>query len=156
MEIKYVDITDLTPYENNPRINEAAVEAVANSIEEFGFRNPILIDADGVIIAGHTRLAAAKALGLQTVPVIVAEGLTEEQIKAFRLVDNKTAELSKWDFELLESELNELSLDMEKFGFIEDKFDESLLDDLFTEAQESKEKEPKQIQCPHCGEWFTE
>lgn len=156
MKVKYVDITDLTPYENNPRINEAAVEAVANSIEEFGFRNPILIDVDGVIIAGHTRLAAAKALGLQTVPVIIADGLTKEQIKAFRLVDNKTAELSKWDFELLESELSELSLDMEKFGFIEDKFDESLLDDLFTEAQETKEKEPKQIQCPHCGEWFTE
>lgn len=119
MEIKYVNIKDLKPYKNNPRINEAAVEAVANSIEEFGFRNPILIDADGIIIAGHTRLAAAKALGLQTVPVIVAEGLTEEQIKAFRLVDNKTAELSKWDFELLESELSELSLDMEKFGFEE-------------------------------------
>lgn len=153
MEIKYVDIEDIKPYENNPRINDAAVEAVANSIEEFGFRNPILIDTDGVIIAGHTRLAAAKALGLQTVPVIVAEGLTEEQIKAFRLVDNKTAELSKWDFELLEEELSGLNLDMEKFGF-EELEEKAIFEEAPEDFQEYDEELETTHKCPKCGyEW---
>lgn len=119
MEIIYKSIDELTPYENNPRLNENAVQAVANSIKEFGFKNPIVIDRDGVIVAGHTRLKAAKRLELDKVPCIVADDLTDEQIKAFRLVDNKTAELAEWDFELLESELAELDLNMEKFGFDE-------------------------------------
>lgn len=89
---------ELIPYNNNPRVNEGAVDAVANSIEEFGFRNPIIVDKNNVIIAGHTRLKASKKLGLKKVPVIVADDLTDEQANALRLVDNKTNELAEWDF----------------------------------------------------------
>lgn len=110
-------ITDIHEYENNPRHNENAVAAVANSIREFGFKVPIVIDKDGVIVAGHTRKKAAESLGLETVPCIVADDLTEEQIKAFRVADNKTAELAEWDFNALAKELGELEIDMTQFGF---------------------------------------
>ena len=118
--VKIVDIRALRPYEKNPRKNENAVEAVVNSISQFGFKVPIIVDRDNVIIAGHTRLKAAKQLGMTEVPVIVAEDLTPEQVRAFRLADNKTAELAGWDFELLDLELEELNmteLDMSDFGF---------------------------------------
>lgn len=98
----------LKPYPNNPRKNDKAVDAVAASIREFGFKVPIITDKDGVIIAGHTRLKAAEKLGLETVPVIVASDLTEEQAKALRLADNKTAELAEWDPDLLLKELSEM------------------------------------------------
>ncbi|MDD3171792.1 MAG: ParB N-terminal domain-containing protein, partial [Bacilli bacterium] len=117
MEIVNKKISDLREYENNPRNNEAAVEAVANSIKEFGFKVPIIVTKDNVIIAGHTRYKASHRLGLQEVPCIVADDLSEEQIKAFRLVDNKTSELATWDLEKLEEELAELNLDMSIFGF---------------------------------------
>ena len=120
MTIKEIKTADLIPYENNPRNNDAAVDAVANSIKQFGFKVPIVIDKDNVIVAGHTRLKAAEKLGLDKVPCIVADDLTEEQIKAFRLADNKTAELAEWDFEKLESELQELAdldVEMAQFGF---------------------------------------
>ena len=120
VNIKYLDIEELKPYENNPRFNDEAVEMVKNSIREFGFKVPIIIDKDNVIIAGHTRLKAAKELGLSKIPTIKADDLTEEQAKAFRLVDNKVAEIAEWNFELLESELfelGEINFDMEKFGF---------------------------------------
>lgn len=118
MNIIDIDVAALTPYENNPRDNDGAVEAVANSIKEFGFKVPIIIDKDNIIVAGHTRLKAAKELGYNRVPCIVADDLTEEQIKAFRLVDNKAAELATWDFEKLDLELSELSdLDMSLYGF---------------------------------------
>ena len=118
MQIEQVAINDLIPYENNPRANDGAVEAVANSIREFGFRSPIILDKDGVIIAGHTRAKAAKRLGLDTVPVIRAEDLTPEQVKAFRLADNKVGEIAGWLPELLEAELAELeNIDMSQFGF---------------------------------------
>lgn len=113
-------IDDLVPYERNPRNNDAAVEYVANSIREFGFKVPIIIDRDNVIVAGHTRLKAAKQLGLTEVPVIIADDLTPEQIKAFRLVDNRTAEYATWDQDLLMNELMELkteSFEMQPFGF---------------------------------------
>lgn len=111
-------LADLVPYENNPRDNNKAVEAVAESIREFGFKNPIIVDKDDVIVAGHTRLKAAKKLGLGEVPVIVADDLSDEQIKAFRLADNKTAELAEWNFDLLETELADISkIDMSAFGF---------------------------------------
>lgn len=153
MEIIEMPVSSLIPYENNPRKNDGAVEAVANSIKEFGFKVPIIIDKDNVIVAGHTRLKAAEKLGLESVPVIKADDLTDEQIKAFRLADNKTAELAGWDFAELEKELEELAnIDMKQFGFDED-FNIEKLDELFKET-EPKEKEPKQIQCPHCGEWF--
>lgn len=154
---KHLD--ELREYENNPRNNENAVAAVAASIKEFGFKVPIVIDKDGVIIAGHTRAKAAAMLGLQTVPCIVADDLTDEQIRAFRLADNKTGELAGWDFEKLEAELAELSaMDMSAFGFV--MSDDVNIDDFFEDAEESDdeeeeaEEEPKRVQCPHCGEWF--
>lgn len=110
---------EIHEYKGNPRDNENAVQAVAESIQQFGFKVPIVIDAAGIIIAGHTRAKAAAQLGLQTVPCIVADDLTEEQIRAFRLADNKTAELAEWDFDKLNAELVELAaeFDMEAFGF---------------------------------------
>lgn len=122
MEIIYKKTSELIPYENNPRINDHAVKAVANSIKEFGFKNPIVIDKNNVIAAGHTRVKASEQLGIEEVPCIMADDLTDEQIKAFRLADNKTAELADWDFELLNKELAELSetdfdFDMTDFGF---------------------------------------
>lgn len=146
-------IEELREYENNPRHNDAAVDAVAESIKQFGFKVPIVIDTDGVIIAGHTRRKAAEKLGLEVVPCIVADDLTPEQIKAFRLADNKTGELASWDFEKLEEELAALSeIDMSAFGFVMN--DDIDIDEFFTEAEEKPEKEPKKIQCPHCGEFF--
>ena len=118
--MKITDIaTDiLIPYEDNPRKNDQAVDNVANSIREFGFKVPIVIDASGVVIAGHTRLKAAKKLGLETVPCIVADDLTEEQVKAFRLADNKVSEAAQWDEDLLRKELDEIiGIDMSDFGF---------------------------------------
>lgn len=118
LQINNLPIADLKEYANNPRHNDAAVDAVAASIKEFGFKVPIIIDRDNVIVAGHTRLKAARKLGLETVPCIIADDLTPEQINAFRLADNKTAELADWDFELLEKELAALAdFDMEQFGF---------------------------------------
>jgi len=120
MKIEEMKVGELIPYENNPRKNDAAVDAVAASIREFGFKVPIIVDKDGVIVAGHTRLKAAEKLGLKTVPVIRADDLTEEQVKAFRLADNKTGEIAEWDFEKLEEELRALDdIDMGQFGFAE-------------------------------------
>ena len=122
MEIIEVKITELKPYENNPRNNDDAAAAVARSIKEFGFKVPVIIDKNNVIVAGHTRLKAAMLLKLESVPCIVADDLTDEQIKAFRLADNKVAELATWDFEALDKELKDLEdmdldFDMSDFGF---------------------------------------
>lgn len=122
MEIKEISIEKLTPYENNPRNNDGAVHAVAKSIKQFGFKVPIVIDTDNTIVCGHTRLKAAKLLGLEKVPCIIADDLTEEQIKAFRLVDNKVGEFATWEFAELEKELKELDemdldFEMSDFGF---------------------------------------
>ena len=108
MRIEQRKLADIKPYERNPRINDQAVDAVAASIREFGFRQPIVVDPDGVIIVGHTRYKAAQKLGLEKVPVHVARGLTPEQIKAYRIADNKTADLAEWDYDLLPLELGEL------------------------------------------------
>ena len=118
MEIIYKKVGDLIPYEKNPRKNAKAVKYVAKSIEEFGFKQPIIIDSDNVVVCGHTRLMATKQLGIEEVPCIVADDLTDEQIKAFRLADNKVAEKADWDFDLLNEEIDDIfSLDMEDFGF---------------------------------------
>ena len=117
-------IEDIRPYERNPRINDQAVDAVAASLQEFGFRQPIVVDANGVIIAGHTRWKAAKKLGLAKVPVHVAVDLTPGQIKAYRIADNKTGELAEWDLEILPIELNELregGFDMNVLAFDEEE-----------------------------------
>lgn len=119
MEIKQIRLKHLKEYENNPRQNDEAVDKVAESIKKFGFKVPIIVDNDLEIIAGHTRKKAALKLGLDEVPVIVADDLNDEQIKAFRLADNKVAEFSEWDMELLMSELEEIEIDMENFGFDE-------------------------------------
>lgn len=118
MEIVMKTLKEIMPYEKNPRKNDDAVKYVAESIKQFGFKVPIVIDRDGVIVAGHTRYKAAKKLKLDAVPCIVADDLTEEQIKAFRLADNKVAEKAEWDFVLLTEELDDLfGFDMDLFGF---------------------------------------
>lgn len=118
MEIIYKNIDELIPYENNPRLNDEAVEYVKNSIKEFGFKVPIVIDKDNVIIAGHTRIKASKELGIKDIPCIIADDLTEEQVKAFRLVDNKVSEKSMWDYTKLDEELDSiLDIDMSMFDF---------------------------------------
>lgn len=110
LSITYKNVGELIPYKNNPRLNESGVAMVANSIREFGFRNPIIIDAQNVIIAGHTRIKAAIKLGLEQVPCVVADDLNEEQARALRVIDNKVAELAEWDHVRLEEELNEIYL----------------------------------------------
>lgn len=118
MQIYDKRLDEIKPYENNPRHNDNAVDAVANSIREFGFKVPIVVDSDGVIVAGHTRYKAAQKLGLQTVPCLVADDLNEEQINAFRLADNKVSSLATWDDDLLNIELDNITdIDMGKFGF---------------------------------------
>lgn len=119
MDVKNFLLTDLIPYEKNPRNNDSAVDAVAKSIEQFGFKVPIVIDADNIVVCGHTRLKAAQKLGLESVPCIVADDLSPEKIKAFRLADNKVSELALWDEAFLIEELNDLerSIDMTDFGF---------------------------------------
>ena len=110
-------IKELIPYQNNPRKNDKAADKVAASIKEFGFKVPLVIDRNGVVVTGHTRLKAAKQLGIKTVPCIIADDLDENQIKAFRLADNKVAEAAKWDYDLLKIELEGLDIDVEDFGF---------------------------------------
>ena len=118
MRVKEVPIGEVRPYERNPRLNDGAVQAVAESLKEFGWRQPIVVDADGTIVAGHTRYKAAQALGMQTVPVTVASDLTPEQVQAYRLADNKVGELADWDVDLLAGELDGIcDIDMEGFGF---------------------------------------
>lgn len=132
MQIVRKRISDLKEYDNNPRENDHAVEAVANSIKEFGFKVPIIVDSNNVIIAGHTRIKAAISLGLTEVPCIVASDLTPEQVKAFRLADNKVGEIATWDLEKLKLELENIGgLDMSLFGFdMEPDIDEVFEDDF--------------------------
>jgi len=118
MEIVYKKIGELKPYKNNPRKNDEAVDAVAASISEFGWKVPVVIDTDNVIVAGHTRYKAAKKLGIEDIPCIVADDLSDEQVKAYRLADNKVSELAGWDFSMLDAELYDIpSIDMGAFGF---------------------------------------
>lgn len=136
-------LSDIKPYSNNPRKNEEAVDSVAASIKEFGWQQPIVVDKDDVIIAGHTRYKAAQKLGLQTAPVVVADNLTPEQVKAYRLADNKTGELAIWDIDGLNIELEELAaldFDMEQFGFAMGGFANIMLD-----APEEDGKEPFKV-----------
>jgi ParB-like chromosome segregation protein Spo0J len=122
MQIELWELGRLRPYEQNPRVNDKAVEAVARSIREFGFRVPIVVDAEGVIICGHTRLKAAQKLGLKQVPVHVATDLSPVQVKAYRLADNATADLAQWNYELLPIELEslrDLDYDITTLGFSE-------------------------------------
>lgn len=117
MQIEMMNVADLAPYANNPRKNNKAVDVVAASIREFGFRVPITVDNANVIVTGHTRLKAALQLGLQEVPVIRLTDLSPDKVKAFRLVDNKAGEIAKWDLEALAIELQEIDMDMSQFTF---------------------------------------
>lgn len=143
MNVQYVSIEDIRPYEKNPRKNDDSVEYVANSIREFGWRQPIVVDADGVIIVGHTRYKAAKKLNMKKVPVLVADDLTDEQVKAYRLADNKTGEIAKWDFELLGLALEEMNeIHMDDFGFELEQavsYIDSLLESDFVERNSEPE-----------------
>lgn len=151
MQIISVKINKLKEYENNPRKNEKAIGVVEKSIKEFGFKNPIIIDKNNVIVCGHTRLAAAKNLGLKEVPCIMADDLTDEQIKAFRLVDNKTAEFADWDYEKLNEELSNIDMDLSEFKLEITNFDIEEDDDF---VQEEEEQKPRKVICPDCGKEF--
>ncbi|MHC4834013.1 MAG: ParB N-terminal domain-containing protein [Planctomycetota bacterium] len=120
MKVQAKPIDSIRPYPGNPRLNDDAVAAVAESIRRFGFRQPIVVDAEGVVVAGHTRLKAAQKLGLEKVPVHMAADLSAEQVRAYRLADNASAERAEWDFELLPVELEAIAaggFDPESLGF---------------------------------------
>lgn len=140
MNILQFPLAEVHPYKNNPRKNDGAVDAVAASIKQYGFLVPLVISADHEIITGHTRYKAAGRLGLKTVPCVIADELTDEQIKAFRLVDNKVGELAEWDVDLLPLELADITQDLSVFGF------ESISEEEFGEefALDSGEKKPYQ------------
>lgn len=145
MNVINVDIDKIIPYENNPRRNEKAVDAVANSIKEFGFQNPIILDRDYVIISGHTRRLAALKLKLKEVPCYIADDLTEEQVRAFRLADNRVASFAVWDEAKLKEEISRiLSIDLSDFGFKKD-----MIEGVFKEQLAGNRHA-----CPRCGyEW---
>lgn len=150
LKIEYKDINELIPYINNPRINDGAVDKVASSIKNFGFKNPIIIDKNNEIIAGHTRLKAARKLGLEEVPTIKVDDLTDNQIKAFRIADNKTSEFAEWDFGLLEIELE--GLDNEFTGFDIDAIDEDIEGlDLDDDPADQSDGDKQTCFCPKCG-----
>jgi len=142
IKIEYKKIDDLIPYDKNPRDNAQAVDMVMESIKEFGFKNPIIIDKNNVIVAGHTRLLAAKKLNFTVVPTIKAKDLTDKQIKAFRIADNRTAEFAEWDEELLRAELSEVD------GFTGFSVDE--IKELSFKNVGYKEKEPKDKETMLC------
>lgn len=120
MKIVDIKLADLKPYENNPRNNDNAVQYVKNSIKEFGFKVPLVVDKDNVIVCGHTRYKAAVQMGFAEVPCILADDLTEEQINAFRLADNKTQELAEWDWNKIGIELDSITgIDMSLMGFLD-------------------------------------
>ncbi len=149
MEIKMVKIEDLKPYENNPRRNDEAVQYVKNSIKEFGFKVPMVIDKNNVIVAGHTRYKASQELGLKEIPCIIADDLTDEQIKAFRLADNKVSEQAGWDYNLLDLELDDIDLDMSDFGFL--KTEDLNINEFFEDKQQTNEEKKNTIICPYCN-----
>jgi ParB-like chromosome segregation protein Spo0J len=171
MDIELRNIDDIRPYESNPRQNDQAVDAVATSLREFGFRQPIVVDPDGVIIVGHTRWKAAKKLGLAKVPVHVARDLSPEQVRAYRLADNQTATLSEWNYELLPIELKDLQaadFDLSLLGFDEKEL-AKLLDGGVQAGLTDPDEVPMlpdeaitkpgdlwllgaYVKCPHCGE----
>lgn len=155
MKVENWDIEKVKPYANNPRKNDDAVEATANSIKEFGWQQPIVVDKDGVIIVGHTRLKAAQKLGMDNVPVVVANQLTGEQVKAYRLADNKSGELAEWDFGLLDDELTGIDdLDMSEFGFTDAELEASLGDDDAEAQDDEFDEEPPEKPTSKLGDVY--
>lgn len=138
MKVINKKLTEIKPYENNPRDNDEAVQYVRNSIEKFGFRVPLVVDKEGVIVTGHTRYRAAQEMGLKEVPCIMADDLTPEQVRAFRIADNKVHDMSSWDNDKLRDELNALTeFDMTDFGFGEFELD-ILKEDLTPEPYDNE------------------
>lgn len=154
MQIIMKKLADIVPYANNTKKHdETQIKNVAESIKKYGWVQPLVIDENGTIVIGHCRALAAKKLGIEEVPCVVVDDLTEEEINALRIVDNKTNE-SPWDFDLLSAELPEIDLSDFEFDFnIPTDFSDDMINDFFDEV-EPKEKEPKKVQCPHCGEYF--
>lgn len=154
MNIVNVNIKDIIPYDKNPRFNDKAVEYVANSIKEFGFKVPVVLDKNNVIVTGHTRVKACEKLGINEIPCIYADDLTEEQVKAFRLADNKVGEIAQWDFDLLNIELDDINLDMSEFGFLdmdlESEQDKEVVEDDY-EVEPPKEPKSKYGQIYQLG-----
>lgn len=141
MNIIFKNPDEIIPYKKNPRKNDGAIDAVANSIQEFGFRVPVIIDEAGVIVAGHTRVKAAKKLGLSKVPCLVADDLDDQQIKAFRLTDNKVSEIAQWDFLALGEELQQITkIDMEPFGFSDQEITDEDLEGLMADGVSASSK----------------
>ena len=154
MNIQQIPINDLKPYPQNAKKHPAEqVEHIANSIREFGFQQPIVVDKDNVVVIGHGRLLAAKKLNMDSVPCVRADDLTDEQIKALRLADNKTNE-SEWDFDLLDMELESIDIDMSDFGFDLDISAPDFDDVAEKTDSEFDEKKEKYTVCPQCGMHF--
>lgn len=169
MKIEYIKLEEITPYDRNPRKNDAAIELVRKSIDEFGFNVPILLDKDHVIVAGHTRYEAAKGK-MKTVPCIILENLDEKKARQYRIVDNKTSEIGIWDYEKLIDELEgikEIDMSMFEFGELnksdeEDALDEedgrftSNLDQSFEIELNDFGEEAFEYECPYCGFMWNE
>ena len=163
LKVESWPVEKVVPYARNPRKNDGVpVAKVKASLKEFGWRQPIVVDSEGVIIVGHTRYQAAIELGMKSVPVHVAEGLTAAQVKAYRIADNKTGDFAEWDFDLLKlefTELEELDFNLEMTAFDTGEMTSIFFEPDFapgTEADQGKldELQPKIVQCPHCGQEF--
>lgn len=157
MEIIYKSLKDIKPYKNNAKKHSAKqIEVLANSIKQFGFKSVILIDKNNTVVAGHGRCLAAKKAGLKEIPCVYVDDLTEDEIKAFRLADNKTAE-SEWDYDLLDAEINDLlesEIDMSNFGFDELFEFEPKTKKVEFEAVDNSNNIKTKNKCPRCGyEW---
>lgn len=157
MDVQIVNIEELTPYENNPRSHsDKDLLAIISSIKQFGFNDPVGVwGENNTIVEGHGRYEAAKMIGLETIPVIRLDHLTDEERRAYTIAHNSTAGLSGWKFDVLDEELADLTgdIDMAQFGFDLPEFDEDAIEGLFEDPEED-EPEPNMIQCPECGEWF--
>ena len=160
MQIVNLPLADLKPYPNNPRINEGAIESLANIIRDLGFRNPVLLNRDHVIIEGHTRWEACKKLGMETIPCIVEEDLTPEQEQALRIADNKVAEIAEWDEEKLKLEvkaLQEAGFDLSLLAFHDDELDALLAGDAITpgKTEENQVPEVPEVPVSRAGEIYV-
>ena len=154
-DMQEVSLGLLKPYENNARIHgEEQIQMLMNSIREFGFISPCLVErGTNNLIAGHGRVEAAKRLGMEKVPCVYVQDLTDEQRRAYILADNRLTEMGAWDYTVRDMEIDSISIDMTNFGF--EQVGDIDIDGLFAPAPEKEPEEPEQIQCPHCGEWFT-
>lgn len=154
INVVYVDVENIKGYENNAKRHpQEQIEQIKKSIELYGMNDPIALWKNNEIIEGHGRLQACIELGMKQVPCFFLNNLSDKERREYMLVHNQTTMNSGWDFEKLEAELDELDFDGFDFGFQVADYDDTILDDLFADSEE-KEKEPKKIQCPHCGEWF--